>query len=146
MKYGEKGEPGTYQGKEHLRWKAQAGEPTTKESRLRRQCNPHGPIGLLLESIHLQASSLDEKGHVKHWNQMQSNLEDTPYQHLKPILRQAAARNRTIAAEGMRNDTEGLREIDKHATQGDCKDLSTEDLATLNIIRTASTWTQATTF
>ena len=100
--YAAKKEPGTYQGKDHLRWTAQAGEPTTPErSRLWKQCNHHGPIGLLSETIHLHASSLDESWNIVQWDQPPVSLTETPYQHLRPLLRQAAARNPTIAAEGM---------------------------------------------
>ena len=46
----------------------------------------------------------------------------------------------------MRNDTIGLKEIDADATQGKTKDVDAQDLATLNIIRTGSTWTQTASF
>ena len=145
--YDARKEPGTYQGEEHLRWKAQAGEPTAPaRSRLRKQCNPHGAIGLLLETIHLQASSLDKKGSILEWNQPAISLKDTPYQHLRALLRQAAAWNRTLAAEGMRKESQGLKEIDLFATQGCCKELNAEDLSILHVIRTGSTWTKDTAF
>ena len=92
-----------HRGKEQLRMKTQAGEPATPErGRLRKQCNPQGPIGFLLETVHMQASTLDEDFIVRQWNQPPISVFRTPYQHLRPLIRQAAMRNRTIASEGAR--------------------------------------------
>ena len=55
--YKEKGEPGIFKDNEQLKMKTQGGEPMAHErAEKRRQCNPQGPIGYLLETAHIQAS------------------------------------------------------------------------------------------
>ena len=120
--YRRRQEPGTFQSREQMRWKVQAGEPATPErGRLRRQCNPQGPIGYLLETAHLQASVIDKEFNILQWNQPAIGIFTAPYQHLRSLIRQAAARNRTIAAEGTREVTHGLIEIDSYATKAEKK-------------------------
>ena len=139
-KYAARMEPGAHEGDEHLRLKAQAGEPTAPErSRLRRQCKPHGPVGL-------QGSLMCRNGCIVKWNQPPIHAIETPFQHLRPSIRQAAARNCTLAAEGGRKETQGLKEINMAATKGECRKMEASDLNLLNIIRTVSTWTKEATF
>ena len=68
-----------------------------------------------------------------------------PYQHQRPLLRQSAARNRTKAAEDTRKENVGLAEIDAFATKADETKLTAEELNTLNVVRTGSTWTKRVT-
>ena len=111
----------------------------------RRQSNPQGPIGYLLETAHIQASCMDMKYRIRQWNQPMIDVLKSPYQHLRPLVRQAAARNRTLVAEGTRHENVGLKEIDAFATQADEKRMDQKDLTLLNVIRTGSMWTQSTT-
>ena len=60
--YAASGEPGVYQNDEKLDAKELGGDPWTKErAKMRKECKPEGPYGLLLESIHLQAAALHDK-------------------------------------------------------------------------------------
>ena len=78
-----------------------AEEPATPErAKLRKQCNPQGPIGFLLESLHLQAATLSKKYKVKQWNQPEIGLASGPVQQVAPSVKQMATRNRTARAEG----------------------------------------------
>ena len=46
---------------EHLMNKTIAGEPATPErAKLRKECNPQCPVGFLLESLHLQAATMNQ--------------------------------------------------------------------------------------
>ena len=120
--YKKRGEPGAFISDEELRKKTPGGEPTTTErAEMRRRCKPQGPVGYLLETAHLQASSIDDSFTIKQWNQPNVDILRTPYQHLRPLIRQAAARNRTIAAEGTRRENEHLKEIDTFASKADEK-------------------------
>lgn len=66
-------EPGKEEGlaaddlDEGLKRKVIAGEPASPErAKVRRQCKPYGPIGLLLESIHMNTAVLDEELQIQH--------------------------------------------------------------------------------
>ena len=62
-KYKEVLEAGIHRDEEQLRHKEVGGDPATAgRSRVRKQCKPQGPCGLLLEPIHLPSATLDEKG------------------------------------------------------------------------------------
>ena len=62
-----------------LRHKQVAGEPATKHrATIRRQCKPRGPVGHLLESVHMQAASMDGEGTIWQYNQKASaNAQST---------------------------------------------------------------------
>ena len=75
-----------------------------------------GPVGLLLESIHLQAATLDDRFRIQQFNQQAIDLVEGPTQLVMPLMTRMAARNRTEAAEGKRQETQGLFEIDTYAT------------------------------
>ena len=50
---------------EDLRHKQVAGYPATKHrATIRRQCKPRGPVGHLLESVHMQAARMDDEGAI----------------------------------------------------------------------------------
>ena len=57
------------------------------------------------------------------------------------MIRQAAARNRTLAAEGTRTECVDLKEIDMYATKAD---IIKQDLTLPNVVKTGSMWTQST--
>ena len=59
--YKQRKEPGIHMDEEQLRNKKVAGDPaTTERAEIRNQCSPKGPVGFLLESLHLQAATMDE--------------------------------------------------------------------------------------
>ena len=140
-------EPGVYTGHEDLRHKEVAAEPaTTERSRIRRQCKPMGPVGLLMESLRLNAAALDKEFNIWQRNQIPIGITTVAYQHLQPLVRQMAARNRTARAYGTRRECEFLDEIDEYATQGATKTMEPEDRIVLDVVRTGSAWTRATAF
>ena len=59
------------------------------------------------------------------------------------IVRQMATRNRTRAAEGGREETKDLTEIDCYATNVSNKKRSDEELMILNTVRSGSAWNKA---
>jgi hypothetical protein len=55
------GEGGDTQRAKQLREKEVAEEPgTSTRTKMRRECNPKGPVGYMLETVHLQASAMDD--------------------------------------------------------------------------------------
>ena len=55
---------------EQLAQKKVAEEPGVSDrTKMRRQCNPKGPIGYLLETVHLQASAMDDGMRIHQHNQ-----------------------------------------------------------------------------
>ena len=57
-----------------------------------------------------------------------------------------AARNRTAAAEGRRQETQGLKEIDNYATNATHKNEGEkEDKVGLRMVQSGSSWTKETT-
>ena len=122
--YRKRGEPGCYKGEEDLATREIAGEPgTPQRSRLRKRCKPQGPIGFLLESLFLQAAAVGGAFHIKQWNQPDIAIREAPYQHLKPMVQQLCTRNRTKDGEDARDETRGLDEIDKEATESGAKQM-----------------------
>ena len=69
---------------------------------------------------------------------------DVPYQHLSPMTRQMCGRNRTRAAEGMRDETIGLKEIDMEVN--DLGKMGNEDNMIADITRTGATWTRSAAY
>ena len=97
--------------------KQDGGDPATPaRAAIRKRCKPLGPIGLLLESVHLQAASIDRHWKVIQVNQQPIDIIEGPAHFVAPLLTRFAARNRTRRAEGSRNETQGLLEIDSYAT------------------------------
>ena len=107
---------------------------------MRREVKPQGPVGYLLESLHLQGAALDGNYAIRQWNQPPIGIIDAPFQHLPMMVMQMRTRIRTRSEEGCRQETEGLVEIDKIATQGSTKNLNEEDKMILDIVRTVSAW------
>lgn len=131
---------------EMLRDKDVAGEPgTSHRGKMRKQCKPKGPVVYLLETLHLDAAVLDESKTIYQYNQPPLNIEHAPHQHLNPIIRQLAARNRTMRASVDREETMGLEEIDREVPATDKKDERSK-LSNLIVHRTGSTWNRAGAF
>ena len=102
---------------------------------MRKKCRPRGPVGNLYETLHLNAAAPDEEKTIYQYNQPPLNIEHAPHQHLNPMVRQMAARNRTIRASGDREETTDVEEIGKEVTAADTKKMSEEDFLILNVHR-----------
>ena len=145
--YRERGEPGCYTNDDDLATREVAGEPgNPRRSRLRKRCRPHGPIGFLLESMFLQAAAVDSTFQIRQWNQPDIAIKETPYQHLRPMVQQMCARNRTRDGEDAREETVGLDEIDMEATEEGIKKMQEDDRLIMDITRTGSTWTRSAAY
>ena len=128
-----------------LNSKILAGEPTSKtRATLRSQCNPQGPVGYMLESVHLQAAMMDTSYKIHQHNQPSVDTMEVPYQHLAPMVRQLCCRNRTKAAANSREETQDLYEIDTEAT--DAGKMSDEDKLILDLVRTGAAWTSTAAY
>ena len=76
-----------HQDKDQLRNKELAGDPATAErAKVRNQCEPKGPIGFLLESIHMQAATLNENLTIQQWDQQDIEVIKGPTQMITPWL------------------------------------------------------------
>ena len=145
--YHENDEPGCYRGLEELKDRTIAGEPgTAQRGRLRKRCKPFGPVGFLLESIFLQAAGMDCNYEIRQWNQPTIQIWQAPYQHLKPMVQQLCTRNRTKDGEDAREETQGLDEIDKTATEEGARKMSPDERMNLDIARTGSSWTRVAAY
>ena len=90
-KYKDDGHPAIGEGSDdmNLSSKVLAGEPTSKtRATLRSQCSPQGPVGYMLESIHLQAAMMDAGYKIHQHNQPSVDTMEVPYQPLVPVVRQ----------------------------------------------------------
>ena len=142
--YAEDKEPGAITEEEVIKLRKPAGGPTTKQRMdMRNQCKPKGPLGYLLESLYLQTASVDGNFVIKQFNQPDVSILGAPYQHIRPVARQMATRNRTRAAEGGRGETKDLTEIDGYATNASSNIRSDEELMILNTVRSGSAWNKA---
>ena len=108
--YRENNEPGAVvqsdENYEKLRGKEVVGEPgASHRGKMRKQCRPRGPGGYLPEALDLNAAALDEKKTIYQYDQPPLNIEHAPHQHLNPMVRQMAARNRTARPSGDREET-----------------------------------------
>ena len=64
-----------------------AGHPASPErAKIRRQCKPFGPVGLMLESIHMNAATIDEDLEIQQYNQAPIKIIEAPNQHLGPAV------------------------------------------------------------
>ena len=107
--YAAGGDPGIIKDGEDITRKEFAGEPMTAErSKVRSQCKPQGPVGHLLEAIHMQGACLDREMKIHQWGQPPIDIVGAPMQHVAPLIRQMCARNRTAAAQGQREETRDL--------------------------------------
>ena len=105
-----------------------------------------GPIGLLLESIHLQPASLDPSWKIVKYNQQPIDLIEGSAHLVSPLITRFAARNRTRRAEGLRDETVGLFEIDTYATHAKHEDeVPEEKRIVLRLMQSGSNWTKSVT-
>ena len=148
--YKKAGEPGiinTDQCMDEQLNKMIAEEPgTSQRTRIKKECKPLGPVGFLLETVHMQASAMDDKKIIHQQTQAPIDLLNAAYQHITPMVRSAATRNRTRRAEGTRDECENLFEIDELATKAKTKKMERADLMILDMERTCSTWNQTTAY
>ena len=78
-------EPGVFTAEDAATPKQDGGDPATKaRAALRKKCKPMGPIGLLLEAIHLQAASMDGSWTIRQLNQQP--IELAPKHKLQPLI------------------------------------------------------------
>ena len=74
--YKQRGEPGIFQPQDELGPRMVGGDPATPaRSELRKMCKPMGPIGLLLEAVHLQSSSVDPSWRIRQENGVNPSLQ-----------------------------------------------------------------------
>ena len=90
-------------------------------------------MGYLLETVHLQASAIDKNKPIHQHDQTPIDLLNEAYQHITPMVRGAATRNRTMRAEDSRGECIGLEDIDERATKRNMKKLDHKDLMILNM-------------
>ena len=77
-----------HQDEDQLRNKELAGDPATAErAKVRNQCKPKGPTGFLLESIHMQAATLNENLTIQQWDQQDVEIIKGPTQMIAPLVR-----------------------------------------------------------
>ena len=99
-KYAQNQEPATTASMNDIAEKCFTGEPgSLEQSTARAQCHPKGPVGYLLESVHLQAAALDRNLVIKQHNQPDIDIRGAPFQYLAILTREMAARNRTARCE-----------------------------------------------
>ena len=140
--YTQKGAPAPRSSNVELVIKLIARQPgTIARARTRRQCRLLGPIGFLLESAHLQASALGHDMIVRRWGCADIDSDGLRYKHLGQAARYIAMANRTRDVANIRNEVMQLVEIDSEATRAKTGKMDEQDLHTLNILRTGSSWT-----
>ena len=99
-----------------------AGEPgSTRRSHIRAECKPMGPIGLLLESAHMLAASIDEKMVIRRYNEQDLDIMKMPFQRVQPAIRKLCQLTRTADSQDTRLENTGLREIDDWATPAETR-------------------------
>ena len=143
--YCEAGARGTVGEEGDLEDKEIGGMPTArKRMELRRQCEAEGPVGYLIESAHINAARIDQKGMMRQEGQPTIGVLGEAYQDLKKSTRENLQRNRTAAGEGYRKEHVGHVETDYYAAKGTIGKMDEEDKVILNVIRSGSTWTANT--
>ena len=76
-------ELGVYKNDEQIKGKELGGEAASSErGQLRKQCNQQGPVGLLLESLHLQAAVMNDRFQILQYNQHPIDIANAPVQQL----------------------------------------------------------------
>ena len=73
--------------------------PSTKEHQIDwdKEIQPHGPIGLLIESVVWHGMAIDSELRIRQTNEPAIDVLNMPYQNLKTMVLHAAARARTRA-------------------------------------------------
>ena len=113
-----------------------------QRAKLRKQCEPKGPIGFLLEAVHLNQAKMDMDFNIWQYNQTPIRTTEAAHQVIGPQVQQMAARNRTARKEDSREECKDLKEIDREATNVRIQNITDEDMMILNVERTGSTWTK----
>ena len=116
-RYKAKGDLGVHEDGDQARPKIDGGGPgIVDRAKVRKQCRPQGPCGLLSEVIHLQVATLDASYRTQQLNQQPIDIVGGPSQLVTPLIIRMVDRNRTRRAEGSREEAEGFIEIDTYAT------------------------------
>ena len=140
-RYIDRKEPGTQRGRDETSYKQPGGPPKSKQRmKLRREVIAKGPIGLLIETMHINGANLDEQFKIRQFNQPTLDIVKDPFQDIKPFWRQAVVRNRTAAVSGTGKETDGLKEIDDYASRPVHNKVGGEDRMLLEIMRTGAAW------
>ena len=105
----------------------------------------HGPIALLLYSVHQVGATLDAS-FVIHNTGVPLDLLSTPYQNLKPLAMQIAADARMAYAATTRKALEGLKEIDREVLRKALAHRGEEDRRVLQHILSLSSQCNDTMF
>ena len=87
--YKKAGNPGIFKGdqcKNEQLNKVIAEEPgTSQTTKVKKECTPLGPVGFLVETIHMQASVMDDKKIIHQQNQAPIDLLNAAYQHITTV-------------------------------------------------------------
>ena len=89
---------------------------------------------------------MDSSYRIKRLNQPPIDVATAPWQHLAPLVGEMCTKNRTTVANGKREETVDLEEIDKIATRGKTNDLDEADRQILDIVRTGSSWNRVAAY
>ena len=99
----------------------------------------HGPISLLLYSVHQLAASIDQH-RVLHYEHSSIDLINTPYQQLRPMIMQVAADARMAAAIDTRSDLHQGFKLDRRVLSEALKNRDKEDRRILDHFLSLSSW------
>ena len=127
---------GIYTGQEELQRLRPApmpGEPGRQQ--WRGDCDPCGPVGFLLEALHMAGAALTPQWKVVKDKHPPADILAGPVQALKPTIRDMAAAARTEVAEGMRDITRNLGRIDKVVSNQGVEKRGSRERNFLNCIR-----------
>ena len=83
---------------------------------------------------------------IRQFTKYAMDVNEMPYQDIKPMLRQALVRNRTMPVSNTRHECEGLDEIDEYASRPTHKALDEEGRMELEIVRTEASWNRTKVF
>ena len=94
--------------------------------------------------MHLLSATLDDRYRVLQYNQQPIDIVEGPAQLVIPLTTRMAARNRTRRAEGGREETCGLIEIDTYATNANHWNEveKEEEKLVMEMMMTGSNWTK----
>ena len=85
------------------------GMPTSrKRMELRRQCEPEGPVGLLIESAHINAARIDHTGKMRQEGQPTVDILGEAYQDLKQILEKTCKGTEQLQGKVVGRNTLGI--------------------------------------
>ena len=92
-------------------------------------------MAFMIQSLFAIGAKIDAKLQIWQNNEAPISITETPYQHLGPLISEAAARARTRAAADSKTINRNLHEIDKKATLAGTRKMTAEDRAMLRTIQ-----------